>query len=110
MPNHVVTIALVVDPKGGKHARPAPGSLQMAVGDTVAYQVADPGDKFEVVYEGSPFSAQPALVISDSKPVTVKTRGKFFSKCFIIRNGERFGWSTSEDPNFKSGGDQDVKP
>lgn len=110
MADHVVTIALIEDPQHGKHALPAPAALHLVVDDTVTYQSADAGDAFEVIFDGSPFADQPALVISDSTPMTVKRPGRYFSKCFILRNGERFGWSADEDPKFESGGDQDVKP
>jgi hypothetical protein len=110
MADHVITISLEEDAKKKKHARPAPATLNLIVDDTVTYQSAEPGDVFEVIFDGSPFSDRPALVISDSTPLTVKRPGRYFSKCFITRDGERFGWSADEDPKHKSGGDQDVKP
>jgi len=105
----VVSISLIPDPPDAPHARPAPARLDLEVGDTVIYQAADAKDKFEVIFDGSPFNPHP-FVIRDSTPLVVMNPGKTFCKCFIIRNGQRFGWRPNENPDLESGGDHDVKP
>jgi hypothetical protein len=110
MADQIVRISLFPDPLGGKpHARPAPAKLDLEVGHSVTYEAADAKDQFEVIFDGSPFNPHP-FVIRDSTPLIVMNPGRTFCKCFIIRNGQRFGWRPDEDPQFESGGDHDVKP
>lgn len=108
MANQLVRISLI-DDGNEKHARPAPAKLNLTVGDTVTYEAADPGDQFEVIFDGSPFNPHP-FVIRDKTPLVVTNAGRTFCKCFIIRDGQRIGWRPGENPDLESGGDHDVKP
>lgn len=105
MAEETITLRLTDD----NHVSCSPKHVDLFVDDAIRYVSDPPGRPFRVVFDGSPFSEEPALEITDQNPRALEVAGHFFWKCFMTRDdGIEVGWFSGEEP--ESGGDGDVRP